>query len=149
MTLLRDAQKLTPFIMYKKSKLQKCTYEVWVSTDVQRQKVQDLNDIRSLVFVWQIQRLIEMGFTRDRIIDALRLSSNDIEHATSVLLSQWHVRLCLCTYPVNHVKCNKHCTVYLCTSIDLVLSGILDYWSLWSSCHSCQIFGHHLSINLE
>jgi len=118
MTLLRDAQKLTPFIMYKKSKLQKCTYEVWVSTDVQRQKVQDLNDIRSLVFVWQIQRLIEMGFTRDRIIDALRLSSNDIEHATSVLLSQWHVRLCVHTrWTMSSVINIVQCTCVLASTL--------------------------------
>jgi len=29
-----------------------------------------------------------MGFSRDRVIDALRLSSNDVERATGVLLMQ-------------------------------------------------------------
>jgi len=29
-----------------------------------------------------------MGFTRDRVIDALRLSGNDVERATGVLLMQ-------------------------------------------------------------
>jgi len=29
-----------------------------------------------------------MGFSRDRVIDALRVSSNDVERATGVLLTQ-------------------------------------------------------------
>jgi hypothetical protein len=35
-----------------------------------------------------IQILVDMGFERDRAIDALRISSNDLETATSILLRQ-------------------------------------------------------------
>jgi len=35
----------------------------------------------------QVQRLVEMGFTRDRVVDALRTTSGDTEQAASLLLT--------------------------------------------------------------
>ena len=36
--------------------------------------------------IFQIQRLVEMGFNRDNVMNALRASNNDINAATSILL---------------------------------------------------------------
>jgi hypothetical protein len=36
----------------------------------------------------QVQRLVEMGFMRERVVDALRASNNDTERAAGVLLTQ-------------------------------------------------------------
>ena len=38
--------------------------------------------------LFQIQRLVEMGFTREAVVEALDNTSHDIQEATNVLLSQ-------------------------------------------------------------
>ena len=44
--------------------------------------------ISSVVLVLQVQRLVEMGFSRDNVMQAMRVANNDITLATNVLLQQ-------------------------------------------------------------
>jgi uncharacterized UBP type Zn finger protein len=49
-------------------------------------------DINSAVYYSplssQVQRLVEMGFNRDNIMNALRATNNDINQATNILLHE-------------------------------------------------------------
>ena len=85
-----------------------------------------------------------MGFSRDRVVDALRLSSNDVERATGVLLMQWSVQALPVPAAVYVYTCK--CTLYRVLNIYSMHVTSMLFDSVWWISVRLKVYSHFVPV---